>query len=293
MPIIDAEFVRRAGYAGRLLDPAVHDALVDFVDDPGRSGAIVFHGLPIGEIPPTPPHPTAPTGKDLTSEFTLLTVARRLGQPVGYLPELGGEVVQNLVPTRDGEVRQVSTSSRVTLDFHTETAFHPHRPRYLVLLCLRGDPAAVTTLCSVQDALEALDDDTIAPLWEPRFRCGIDESFLTDRSGEVEPRPPAPVLWGTRHDPRWTFDADLMTGTDPEADASLAALRRAVKERATGVVLDAGDLLVVDNTVAVHGRTPFVPRYDGTDRWLQRTFVVADLAPSLGERSGRVITTAF
>ena len=28
------------------------------------------------------------------------------------------------------------------LMFHTETAFHPHRPRYLLLLCLRGDPAA-------------------------------------------------------------------------------------------------------------------------------------------------------
>lgn len=295
MSVIDAAFMRRAGHAGRLLDPEVHDALVDFVDDPGRSGALVLHDMPIGEIPPTPPHPTAPTTKDLTSEFTLLTVARRLGQPVGYLPELGGEVVQNLVPTRAGEDRQVSTSSRVTLDFHTETAFHPHRPRYLVLLCLRGDPAAVTTLCSVHDALDVLDDETVAPLWEPRFRCGVDESFRADsRAAEpVEPRPPAPVLWGARHDPRWTFDADLMVGTDPQAEESLAALRRAVNERATGVVLEAGDLLVVDNTVAVHGRTPFVARYDGTDRWLQRTFVVADLAPSLGERSGRVITTAF
>ena len=45
--------------------------------------------------------------------------------------------------------------------------------------------------------------------------------------------------------------------------------------------------------VAVHGRTPFEPRFDGTDRWLQRTFVVSDLAPSAAERRGRVIVTQF
>ena len=52
-------------------------------------------------------------------------------------------------------------------------------------------------------------------------------------------------------------------------------------------------VLVVDNNTAVHGRTPFTPRFDGTDRWLQRTFVVADLAGSAGDRRGRVITTHF
>ncbi len=61
----------------------------------------------------------------------------------------------------------------------------------------------------------------------------------------------------------------------------------------TSVALEAGDLLVVDNTVAVHGRTPFTARFDGTDRWLQRSFVVSDLAPSAADRRGRVITTHF
>ena len=43
-------------------------------------------------------------------------------------------------------------------------------------------------------------------------------------------------------------------------------------------MLEAGDLLVVDNRRAVHGRSEFRARFDGTDRWLQRTFVVDDLA---------------
>ncbi|HRE02697.1 MAG TPA: TauD/TfdA family dioxygenase, partial [Ilumatobacteraceae bacterium] len=59
------------------------------------------------------------------------------------------------------------------------------------------------------------------------------------------------------------------------------------------VLLEPGDLLIVDNSMVVHGRSPFTPRFDGTDRWLQRAFVVDDLAPSAAERDGRVITTVF
>jgi L-asparagine oxygenase len=84
-----------------------------------------------------------------------------------------------------------------------------------------------------------------------------------------------------------------MVGTDQDADDALRALGRAVEQMQTSIALDAGDLLVVDNTVAVHGRTPFEPRFDGTDRWLQRTFVVSDLTPSAAERRGRVIVTQF
>ena len=148
-PVGSPAFVSAAGRAARLLPPAVHDALVGFADRAPDAGAMVLRGAPIGALPPTPPAPSAPTGKDLVSEFVLLTVARRLGQPVGYLPEHGGDLVQNLVPTAAGAARQVSTSSSVDLMFHTEAAFHPHRPRYLLLLCLRGDRAAVTTLSSV------------------------------------------------------------------------------------------------------------------------------------------------
>jgi hypothetical protein len=58
------------------------------------------------------------------------------------------------------------------------------------------------------------------------------------------------------------------------------------------VVLEAGDLLVLDNTLVVHGRSPFPARFDGTDRWLQRAFVVADL-DAIADRDGSVITTTF
>jgi alpha-ketoglutarate-dependent taurine dioxygenase len=284
-------FVGAAGRAARLMPAIVHDAVVQFVDHGHQSGAMLLRGLPVGSLPPTPPSPLAPADKDWVSEFTLLTVARRLGQPVGYLPEHGGDLVQNVVPTRGATDRQISTSSRVQLLFHTEAAFHPHRPRYLLLLCLRGDPAAATTLSSAHELMPQLPPQLVDVLFEPRFRTAVDESYLDGRRNTMSA--PMPVLSGDPSRPSMVFDADLMVGTDELANEALRALGQATTQCHTSIVLEAGDLLVVDNNTAVHGRSPFTPRFDGTDRWVQRTFVVADLAASAADRRGRVITTHF
>ena len=288
---LDEELVHLAALASRDLPHTVDDTLLRFVADPGRAGALLIRNAPIGELPPTPATPSAPVDKDLSTELVLLTVARRLGQPVGYVPEHGGRIVQNIVPTRSDADSQMSTSSSSDLMFHTETAFHPHRPRYLLLLCLRGDPAAHTTLASVHDILDRLPPQAVELLFEPRFRTAVDASFLAGRENELGPR--HPLVTGTRQEPTFVFDADLTVGTDVEADRLLARLRTLIEDVRTSVVLEPGDLLVVDNNVAVHGRSPFAARFDGTDRWLQRAFVVADLAPSAADRRGRVITTEF
>ena len=168
--------------------------------------------------------------------------------------------------------------------FHTEAAFHPHRPRYLMLLCLRGDEHAVTTLSSIFEVLPHLPGRVVDTLFQPRFRTAVDESYLHGRSN---------VLSGERVRPTLVFDADLMVGTDDEADDALLALSAAVEARHTGLALQAGDLLVVDNNVAVHGRTPYQPRFDGYDRWLQRSMAVIDLLASAGQRVDRVNVTHF
>lgn len=289
----DPRFRRAVAHAGRALPAEVHDALVDFADEGHPSGALLVRGLPVGRLPATPSSPRAHADKDRTSELVLLAAARRLGQPVGYAPEHGGELVQNLVPTPTAAGAQTSTSSAVMLEFHTEAAFHPHKPRFLLLLGLRADPfgEARTLLCSAEAVLDRLTLGARAVLAQPRFRTSADESYTGGRTGRLG-RPVA-VLTGDPERPSLTFDADLMTGIDADATAALAELRALVHAHHIGVALGAGDLLVVDNHAAVHGRSPFRARYDGTDRWLQRSFVVADLAPSAGERHGRVVTTRF
>ncbi len=284
-------FVTRAADFGAALPAAVRASIERFRSHPHGSGALLIRGLPCGEIPPTPDLPTTRTAKDGTSERTLLGVAKLLGEPVGYRPEMGGQVVQNLVPTRANSDRQVSTSSAVPLLFHTETAFHPHRPSYLLLLCLRADGVAETTLASIDEVKADLTPATVRILSQPRFRTGIDESFLNGRENVLGP--PVAVLGGDPASPTLTFDEDLMVGTDSEAQAALTELGNAVAARHLRLKLQPGELLIVDNHKAVHGRGPYRPRFDGMDRWLQRTFVIASLPARGPDCCGRVITTQF
>jgi L-asparagine oxygenase len=60
-------------------------------------------------------------------------------------------------------------------------------------------------------------------------------------------------------------------------------------------VLAAGDVLLLDNARAVHGRSPFAPRFDGTDRFVVRSFVTCDLGRSRHARFGdsRMIAGRF
>ena len=289
--MLDVDLVRLAAEQATMLPPSMRAQLQAFRTSPPPAGCMLLRGLPTGELPPTPARPTDSIEKSNVTELRLLSIATLLGEPVGYLPEHGGDIVQNIVPVEQAASSQTSTSSKVDLMFHTEAAFHPHRPHYLLLSCLRGDPQARTTVASIHAALPFLDRDIVEVLFEARFRCAVDESYLHGRSNVLGE--PMPVLTGDLADPTMVFDQDLMVGVDEEADEALVALGRALAEHHAGIVLEPGDVLVIDNHMVVHGRSPFTPRFDGTDRWLQRAFVVDDLAPSEGERDGRVITTRF
>jgi L-asparagine oxygenase len=288
VPVASDQFLNWAWSHAMTLDLGeAIDELRCGIDAPFRH----LHGLPIGDVPATPLVAGLTDKHDRASEATLLGVAQMLGEPVGYAQEHGGDIVQDLFPLASSVGRQLSTSSGVELAFHTETAFHPHRPHFLLLLCLRGDANAATTLCSVDAIVRELDEQTRAVLQQPRFRCGVDESF-GGGSAWVAPAH-AVVSLTTNGTYTLLFDGELTFGIDREADAAIAHVNEAIARARTSVTLAAGDLLVVDNHRAVHGRSPFTARFDGTDRWLQRTFVVDDLAPSVMERRGRVITTDF
>jgi L-asparagine oxygenase len=175
----------------------------------------------------------------------------------------------------------------VVLGSHTETAFHPHKPRYVVLLCLRSDPQAATTYADVADIVVHLSNEHLAALQTNEFVTSIDPSFMSN--GEPDAQVHVAPLTATGEGWSLIYDQLLMRGTTPQTIAALSALHDAVKHSTQQVVLAAGDILVIDNHRAVHGRTPFAPRYDGTDRWLKRALVVQSLDDI--DAIGRVIQT--
>jgi L-asparagine oxygenase len=89
-----------------------------------------------------------------------------------------------------------------------------------------------------------------------------------------------PVFSGSPGDPDMCVDFHAMEPLTERAAEAFDALRNHMLSSLVGAVLERGDMVIVDNRKAVHGRTEFTPRYDGKDRWLRRCFTVADIRSS-------------
>lgn len=249
----------------------------------------LLSGMSIPEVPPTPKGADDSPPMPIV-DMMLLSWASAYGSCHAYAQEQRGRIVQDIVPAPGMEETQTSGSSSAPLAMHTEASFHPHRPSHVALLCLRGDPAAVTTLAPVESAVAMLDPSQRAVLAQPRFHTGVDDSFR--QNGEPDQRVPVSVLGVDPHtgDFACAYDEALTRGDDPLAASALREFTGALRVASRDVVLRAGDLLVVDNRVVVHGRRAFRARYDGTDRWLKRALVFDYRVPP-GELSGSTITT--
>lgn len=219
--------------------------------------------------------------------------AMRFGSIYGFAQEQNGATVQNLFPIKTDEERQISSSSQTVLEMHTETAFHPWRPEVVLLLCVKDDPNAGTNVATLPDILTDLDDDTIEVLHCPEFTTQIDESFQS--SNQPNKNLETAVLFNQGS--AITYDRALMKPTTNRAGKALNLLSQTIEKVKTTIYLKTGEIMVLNNRTAVHGRTPFKARYDGTDRWLKRAMVSTKL-PDWNEmeiRDGRfkVVTTIF
>lgn len=284
----DTDLLHAVELAASTLPETVRRALISFRDEGNTSGCLLLTELPLGTLPPTPDRvEDEPAWSDVpVATLSQLMVMSVLGRSFSYRDEKSGRLVQDVCPKKGAEDRQENSGS-VLLELHTEDGFHPNPPHFLSLVCLRGDPegTAATVTGSVLDALPHLDDATVAVLREPEFRTRFSTSFLPDEAVEVL-TDPMPVLTGPAQCPELHVDFHGTIAQTPRARRALHLLERAMRRTLKGLVLRPGDLIVVDNRHAVHGRTGFTPRYDGNDRWLRRSFAVADLRP-LNDRLDR------
>jgi len=268
--------------------------VIEFAHTSNEYGALLLKGLPADLLlPPTPADSRrCPLKNTYLSEFWLAVVGEGLGEPVAYAQEKEGQLFQDVCPTRHNAEQLSSESSTILLDFHTEIAFHPYLPDFILLYCLRPDHErhAQTIFASVRFMDPLIPPAYRAVLFEKAFKTGVDYSFGSV-SGMKGNGPILPVLYGDPYDPFMKYDLDLMEGLNAQAQEALQRMRQAANQTKNFVRLDTGDLLIIDNRRAVHGRSQFTARYDGMDRWLQRMLVVRDLPKEHGHK--RVIETVF
>lgn len=288
--VSDAErFVTEAQIQSRKLSAHLLRRLIQFRRFGNRAGALLLRGVPIGRIPPTPPEANQSVGAHLFAAAVMAVIAGVLGEQYGFSPELGGRMVQDILPVRGSEDSQQSISSRAELFAHVDKAFSENRPDFVFLMCLRPDHARVarTTLSSWNRIFPLLEPRIVEVLSQPRFETYVDESFLRG-AGLRRPiaKGPIRVLNGGRGRPSVRADFAETRGLDPEAQAALDHVADLADKLSVKATLDAGDMLIIDNRTTFHGRTSFTARWDGRDRWLLRTFVMIDLARSADGRPG-------
>ncbi len=289
-PVTEAdEFCFAAHLQCAKLPVRVRRAAARFRRKGGSAGGFLMRGLPVDPLPPTPDHADYAVGVGLPAARVFAVAAALFGEQYGFRPELAGRIVQDILPVAGFEDTQQSISSRAPLELHCETVFTDNRADVIGLLCLRPDPEHVagTVLTSTSMFLPLLDEKTIGLLYQPRFSTTVDGSFLRgagiDHAITVGP---IRVLDGGTARPRLRCDFAETRGLDDEAQAALDALYEAACATLIEVRLDAGDLLLIDNHDAFHGRTPFRFHRSGDDRWLLRTFITRDLLRSSADRPG-------
>jgi L-asparagine oxygenase len=280
---IDFEhFVTQSFMLTKELPFQVINALLEFRRGINSDGVLVIRGLPIEEsrIGPTPTHWSirAQTKQYYETEMYLVGMASIIGEVFSLSAQHEGNIIQNLVPIKSDANEQMGTGSKVFLEWHTEDAFHDWYADFIGLLCLRSDPNAATTFASVRSI--DLPEDYKRCLFERKFQAGIDKAH----GGSERPEEGSliSVLSGRYDDPYIRLDTDCIRAIpdEPKAQEALEYLINEIPSKARQIVLKKGDLLFLDNLTVVHGRTAFTPRFNGTDRWLQRIGIAADFRKS-------------
>lgn len=252
----------------------------EFCFAPNAPSALLFKNLPVDNLLPlTPKNAGTSEAKCPISEGLILGIARCFGQPFNYSQnkERGG-LINDTVPTEADKILSSTLGSLVELKMHREYSFIEISPDLIFLLCLRGDPTqkAYTMLCDARTLCNALEPSNIEllRLHPIERRDANTEGFFSK-----------PAITGTVENPC----VDLIyedirrsrgiTTSSPieEVQAAYERLGEKAAELATGVFLTQGDLLIINNNRAVHGRKPFTLRFDGSDRWLKKTFVSFNL----------------
>lgn len=283
--IDDTAWIARARNSWEDYPVEVRRVLRDFRRFSGATGALLLRGLPVneGKLRPTPTVANSVQRTVTTSAAMLIAFACGLGDPSSFHGEKGGALVQDVVPVPGMRDFQGNAGSSL-LPFHNENAFHPYRPDYVLLLCLRDGQdrsAALRTVC-VRGLLPMLTPMSRESLSRAEFVTAPPPSF----GNSAAPTQPHAVLGGAFDDPDIRVDLAATEPLTKRAEEAFVELREALDRASRLVHLSPGDLAIVDNRVTVHGRTAFEPQYDGSDRWIQRTFVAADIRRSRAYRPG-------
>ncbi|CAM6089156.1 unnamed protein product [Calypogeia fissa] len=276
------QFVASAHHlARRWLPQELVSRLENFMFDPTESAAMVIRGLPIDkELPPTEKDVHVKKEGKCVSETWLVGISRIVGQ-VFILSFLRGSrvgmgmLVRDLYTTPEKVDMVGAEGSKELLDFHVD--YFPVAsvkfPNVICFIAIRGDrnKEGKTLLCGNRRLYKMLDPADIELLRTEKITWDANGAQFSNH-----------VIQGSETNPQINLfeenipglgGFDKMVKGSPEARAAYKRVKEIAATLAEGVWTDCGDVLLVNQKKASHGRSPYAAKYDGHDRWLQRTYI--------------------
>jgi len=294
-------FCEQAKEQAQHISSHIKSILTSFATAGSETGFLLIKTIPLDDatIPQTPSGNKYKVGETTILAKIQAILISATSDMIAYEAEGYGSLFQDVVPLKAMEQAQTSLGSNTELEIHTEQAFSRLKPDILSLACLRGDPEAFTHIFPVQTILEHTTPEEQELLRQPLWKTSVDLSFKLNNNEFIDgdTRGPMPIISGPQDDPTLTFDQDLMTGITQEATDMIRKIVDIYYQRKILHNLKPGEIILIDNRRAVHGRSAFNPKYDGKDRFLIRCFATFDLLKSEYARenptSPRTVTAIY
>jgi len=265
------DFLENASVWGQELPRRIRAALYDFKLHE-NSEAVCVRGFPLGDLQigltPQTHRPAGQVESARRPEIFHILCASLLGEPFGWTTIQNGYILNDVMPLISDTLRVTSSGSASTFDLHTEDAFHSCAGDYLGLMCFRNPDGVQTVLSNILPG--DLSGETLATLFEPRYLVGANIAQKVPPVNAL-----SPVLFGNPGFPylRVNLNNTSTMPEDNDAIRALEELKQVLRKNSRLVVFEPGDCWYIDNLRVAHGRWPFSPRFDGTDRWLKRLYI--------------------
>jgi L-asparagine oxygenase len=255
-----------------------------------NEGYYVLSGFKIDDekIGDSPAHWDAPweNPRYLREEIFQCLISSAIGSLFGWRTQENGRLLRHIVPIKSDENEQLGGSSKTPLFWHTEEAFHPGRADYFSLMCYRNTECVETLFVNINQ-LE-LDEKIKNILYQDRFFVNPDQSHMPHNNISnhwrmqseqfnkmkkmlMEPLK-CPVLYGTKEYPMMTVDQAFMFVPDKDHEAKIAldAFYEALDKKAIKIIMNPGDIVIIDNLATAHARASYKPYYGPRQRWMRR-----------------------
>lgn len=259
----------------------------------GEYTLIKNYPIEASKLGPSPSHWDQPwTGISyLDYEIYQCLISSYIGNIFGWRTQENGRFLRHITPIKKDAFEQLGGSSQVTLVWHTEEAFHPARADCFTLKCYRNHEQAQTLFVPVSKVVNCLDEATIKLLMQPLFIIEPDKSHFPDQNTSdywrmypdqfefiknfLENPKPTPLIFKKEQDWFFCIDQAFTKAINNSIDAgnALEKLWSVCDEVGDRIMMEPGDLAVINNRTVAHGRSIYNPLYGDQQRWLRRVNV--------------------